>query len=196
MIYNKSNVKKTISANLIRSCSGVSTLPRQLRTGCAAASRRPSIRVSSRSRMRSRSRVRSRELCDLPGCADAEVCQNDSPNRRVVATLADRQFDCPPGVECGPGPECTVDLCDLPGCADAEVCQNQDRKRSATTDIVPPTCDICIVGANGVPVCGCATPSDRLKRRTTEKVCPEFCIVTEDGETLCGCAAEAYEESS
>lgn len=80
---------------------------------------------------------------------------------------------------------------------DAEVCQNYpDQKRSAETEIVHPVCDICIVGQDGVPVCGCATSSDGVERRETEKICPLFCITTEDGETLCGCAAQAYEKAN
>lgn len=127
---------------------------------------------------------------------DAPACQNVT-SKRSPANLVDRQFDCPPGIECGPGPECTLELCDDPGCADAEVCQNgQDEKRSADTDIVHPVCDICIVGPDGIPVCGCATSSDGVERRETEKVCPLFCITTEDGETLCACAAQAYEEAN
>lgn len=100
-------------------------------------------------------------------------------------------------MECGPGPVCTLELCDLPGCADAKICQDvQEQKRSAETDIVHPVCDICVVGEDGLPVCGCATSSQGAERRDTEKICPLFCISTEDGETLCGCAAEAYEESN
>ena len=135
--------------------------------------------------------------CGLSGCADAPVCQGSGNKKRNAAdTLVSRQFDCPPGIECGHGPECTTATCDLPGCADAEVCQdNGDKKRSADTDIVHPVCDICIVGEDGIPVCGCATAGKRAERRGPAAACPEFCIVTEDGETLCGCAAEDYEES-
>ena len=129
---------------------------------------------------------------------DAPLCQNVTSKPIVVAaTLSERQFDCPSGVECGPGPECTPELCDLPGCADAEVCQvdSDNKKRSAETDVVHPVCDICTVDENGVTVCGCATAGEEVKRRGTEQVCPEYCILTVDGETLCGCAAEAYEDS-
>ena len=135
--------------------------------------------------------------CDLPGCADAEICQDQYQKRSTAGTLEDRQITCPPGLHCGPGPECTPDTCDIEGCADAEVCQgDQYKKRSPDTDITHPVCDICIVGANGVPVCGCATTSGGPKRRDAEKACPLFCIVTDEGETLCGCAAEDYEKAN
>lgn len=133
------------------------------------------------------------ELCELPGCADAQVCQGSTPKRTPVDSLVDRQFDCPPGLECGPGPVCTLELCGLPGCADAAVCQNtQDRKRNIT----PPVCDICIVGSDGHPVCGCATPGNGTVKRDEVEACPLFCITTEDGETLCGCEAVAYEKAN
>ena len=133
------------------------------------------------------------ETCDLPGCADAEVCQDATPKRSPAASIVERQFECPPDLECGPGPVCTLETCDLAGCADAAVCQNtQDRKRSP----VPPVCDICIVGPDGVPVCGCAAPGNGTAKRDVEKVCPLFCIFTEDGGTLCGCDAVAYEQAN
>ena len=117
--------------------------------------------------------------------------------RGAEAELTDRQLPCPPGLHCGHGPECTPATCDLPGCADAEVCQGyRDEKRSAESGITHPICDICIVGENGVPVCGCAVPGGGPERRGLERVCPQFCIVTEDGKTVCGCAAEDYEDSS
>ena len=136
--------------------------------------------------------------CNLPGCADADVCQPQKQKRTAAAaaTPAKRQFDCPPGLHCGPGPECTPATCDLPGCADADVCQNQ--KRNPESDIVHPVCDICIVGDDGVVVCGCATApggGGRKIRRDTEKICPQYCITTKKGQTLCGCAAQDYENS-
>ena len=136
--------------------------------------------------------------CDLPGCADAEVCQDDQYKKRSTeGALENRQLACPPGVHCGPGPECTPATCDLPGCADADVCQDDlYKKRTAATDIAHPVCDICIVGANGVPVCGCATSSGGSKRRDADRICPQFCIETDEGETLCGCAAEDYEQGN
>ena len=137
------------------------------------------------------------EFCDLPACAGSTLCPGSQDRKRSTAnTLVDRQFECPTGLDCGPGPVCTAGFCHLPGCADAEVCQgNQAQKRSAETDIVHPTCDICIVGPNGLPICGCATPDKGPHPRGTEKVCPLFCIHTDDDEILCGCAAEDYENS-
>lgn len=134
--------------------------------------------------------------CDLPGCAEAEVCQDSAEKKRSVKSdLVDRQIECPPGVECGPGPAIVCsESCDLPVCADTEVCQgNADEKRSADSDIIHPICDICEVDDNGVTVCGCATPGERVERKRTA-ACPQYCIVTDNGETLCGCAAEAYEK--
>ena len=100
--------------------------------------------------------------CDLPGCAEAEVCQDSADERRSLESdLVNRQITCPPGLECGPGPVCTPDTCDLAGCAGAEVCQGvADEKRSADSEIIHPICDICEVNDNGVTVCGCATPSE------------------------------------
>lgn len=138
-------------------------------------------------------------LCDLPGCKDAEVCQDSQVQKRNAATtLLDRQIACPEGLHCGPGPVCTPATCDLEGCADADVCQDhQKRKRNAETDIIHPVCDICIIGDNGVRVCGCAAPGGGKgkMRRDTERVCPLFCITTKKGQTLCGCAAQDYEKS-
>ena len=116
--------------------------------------------------------------CDLPGCSEAEICQSTSEKR---------QFECPDGIDCGPGPVCTVATCGLPGCADAEVC-NDLNKRTPTAH---PNCDICIVTSNGKPACGCAidSPPDLTKR------CPQYCIETDDGELVCGCAAVDYEKS-
>ena len=138
------------------------------------------------------------ELCDLIKCADAEVRQDDQNQKRDTAnTLADRQFDCPFDVDCGPGPVCTSELRDLPGCAEAGVCQESpERKRSADKYVVHPVCQVCIVGDNGIPVCGCATSGEGVERRDTEKRCPQYCIFTEDGQTLCGCAAQTYEDSN
>ena len=116
--------------------------------------------------------------------------------RSAEAEIVDRQFQCPPGLQCGPGPVCTQATCNLPGCADAEVCQGyQDEKRSAESDIIYPICDICIVDDNGVTHCGCAVPGGGPDRRGLERPCPQYCIVTEDGKTLCGCAAQDYENS-
>ena len=67
--------------------------------------------------------------CPLPECADCPAC-NAISKRSLEPALADRQFDCPSGIECGPGPVCTEATCDLPGCADAEVCQDRDQERS------------------------------------------------------------------
>ena len=137
------------------------------------------------------------ELCDLPGCADAVVCQKKK-KRTVTAALVERQgFGCPPGVPCGHGPECAGDFCALPGCDDAEACQGyQGKKRNAGSEIVHPVCDICVMGDNGVPICGCAVAGGGKMRRAAENFCPEFCIVTKSGDEVCGCAAEEYEESS
>ncbi len=135
------------------------------------------------------------EFCSLAACADAVECQGYQDKKRSEsATLVERQgFGCPDGVPCGHGPECAGDFCSLPACADAEECQGyQDKKRNA---IVHPICDICIVGDNGVPVCGCATAGGRNVRRETDRACPLFCITTDSGEELCGCAAEDYEKS-
>ena len=135
-------------------------------------------------------------FCHLPACVGTPLCENVNSKRIPATSLTDRQIDCPSGINCAPGPECTADLCDLLECADTEICtSSQDRKRNADTDIIPPVCDICIVGANGVPVCGCATAGGGPERRDTEKVCPLFCITTKNDGTLCGCAAEEYEDS-
>ena len=129
---------------------------------------------------------------------DAPACQNVTPRRSVGAALANRQFDCPPGVECGHGPECTLETCDLAGCADAEVCQDiSDKKRSLESDLVARqfgsgpvctsgTCDL--AGCVDAPVC-----QDNVveKRSADSNIVPpvcDICYVDDNGVTVCGCA--------
>lgn len=50
--------------------------------------------------------------------------------------LLDRHFQCPGGVDCGPGPVCATIFCDCPECVDAPACQNVTTKRSAAATLV------------------------------------------------------------
>lgn len=117
--------------------------------------------------------------------------------------MADRQFDCPPGIECGPGPECTAATCDLAGCADAEVC-NPNRKRNVATLLVdrqlecPPGLDcgpgpVCTPELCDDPGCAdaeaCQGGQDRKRSAETDIVPPvcDICEVDDNGVTHCGC---------
>ncbi|KAL8828455.1 MAG: hypothetical protein Q9191_002574 [Dirinaria sp. TL-2023a] len=120
------------------------------------------------------------ETCDLPGCVDADVCQD---------IYQKRQWPCPEGMQCGHGPACNENTCDWPACADADVCSPLKERA------VKPSCDICIKGPNsGGKVCGCAIDAP-VQRRELGKRCPQYCIETEDGQFLCGCAAFDYEKT-
>lgn len=114
----------------------------------------------------------------------------------------DRQLPCPPGIECGPGPVCTLATCDLTGCADAEVCQGyQDRKRNAKVDIAERDCDVCRPQQNGNFVCGgcgctaetCDNPTCALldictgplnRKRSAGPHC-DSCEVNDEGVVKC-----------
>ena len=76
--------------------------------------------------------------CDVGDCAEAEICQNYSGKKRsTYIKLVGRQFECPPGIECGPGPECTAATCSIAGCADAEVCQPNNKRSNLARDCPP-----------------------------------------------------------
>lgn len=112
----------------------------------------------------------------------------------VLATPVKR---CPPGLNCGVGPECTVNDCGVEDCASAPVCQKRglefaaDKVKRDPTPVVHPCPDIC----NEDGICGCALESlianpSMVKRDPTpvnQKICPEICNT--DG--LCGCALES-----
>ncbi|KAK0513390.1 hypothetical protein JMJ35_004376 [Cladonia borealis] len=82
---------------------------------------------------------------------------------------------CPPGLNCGVGPECTIYDCSTEDCASAPVCQKRD------LEFVKPCPEIC--NAEGVCVC-----ADQVKRDPTpiNHPCPLIC--NEQG--VCGCALE------
>lgn len=94
----------------------------------------------------------------------------------MAGVLASPVKRCPPGLNCGVGPECTIYDCSIEHCASAPVCQKRD------LDFVKPCAEIC--NAEGVCVC-----ADKVKRDPTpvNHPCPEIC--NEQG--LCGCALES-----
>lgn len=108
----------------------------------------------------------------------------------VLATPVKR---CPPGLNCGVGPECTVYDCDVEDCASAPVCQKRslelaaDKVKRDPTPVVHPCPDIC----NEDGVCGCVLESliakpSMVKRDPTpadQIVCPDIC----DTDDNCGC---------
>ena len=115
----------------------------------------------------------------------------------MAGVLASPTKRCPPGLNCGVGPVCTVDDCGVEDCASAPVCQKRglelaaDKVKRDPTRVNHPCPDIC----NEDGVCGCALESllakpSMAKRDATpakRKVCPQICNT--DG--LCGCALES-----
>ena len=117
----------------------------------------------------------------------------------VLATPVKR---CPPGLNCGVGPECTVYDCDVEDCASAPICQK--RGLASLSKRCPPglfcgvgpecTVDDCSVeDCASAPVCqkrGLELADEKVKRDPTpvdQKICPQICNV----EGVCGCALES-----
>ena len=110
----------------------------------------------------------------------------------MAGVLASPTKRCPPGLNCGVGPVCTVDDCDVEDCASAPVCQ----KRGLETKRCPPGLfcgvgPVCTVDDCGVedcasaPVCqkrGLESVVDKVKRKN----CPQICNIY----GVCGCALE------
>ena len=94
--------------------------------------------------------------CDVGDCAESEICQNAGKKRSTYIKLVGRQFECPPGIECGPGPECTAATCSIPGCADAEVCQ-PNNKRSNDLNLLGRDCPPFLHGPECGPPCTATT---------------------------------------
>ena len=118
----------------------------------------------------------------------------------MAGVLASPTKRCPPGLNCGVGPVCTVDDCGVEDCASAPVCQ----KRGLETKHCPPGLNcgvgpVCTIYDCGfedcasAPVCqkrGLELAADKVKRDPTpaeRKVCPDICNT--DG--VCGCALES-----
>ena len=95
----------------------------------------------------------------------------------MAGVLASPVKRCPPGLNCGVGPECTIYDCSTENCASAPVCQKRD------LDFVKPCAEIC--NAEGVCVC-----ADKVKRDPTpvvDRPCPDIC----NEEGVCGCALQS-----
>ena len=101
----------------------------------------------------------------------------------VLATPTKR---CPPGLNCGVGPVCTIDDCGVEDCAYAPVCQKRGLE-SVVDKVKRKNCpQIC----NIYGVCGCALETATMAKRDptpVARVCPDIC--NEDG--VCGCALES-----
>ena len=140
-------------------------------------------------------------------CVDA-----DGSTTGILASPTKRGLGCPPGIPCGPGPECTIDDCGLAGCEDAPVCTKRGLGCPPGIPCGPgPECtvnDCEIEGCKTAPVCtkrsaepiihpcteicdaqGVCICETKVKREATPVVhpCPEIC--NEQG--ICGCALES-----
>ncbi len=123
------------------------------------------------------------------------------------ANIIARQFRCPPGDHCGPGPVCATIFCHLPGCVDAPACQNVTitSKRSPKATVAnrqldcPPgiacgpgpecTAELCdLPGCVDADVC--QGDQDKKRSADTDIVHPicDICEVNADGVKVCGCA--------
>ena len=102
-------------------------------------------------------------------------------NPFMAGVLASPVKRCPPGLNCGVGPECTIYDCSTEDCASAPVCQKRDPT---------PVSHVCPQICNDQGLCGCALESSlaKVKRDPTpvSRECPFIC--SEDG--VCGCALE------
>ena len=97
------------------------------------------------------------DTCGLGDCAEASVCQGYTGKKRsTYIKLVGRQFECPPGLECGPGPVCTAATCSIAGCANAPVCQPND-KRSNDLNLLGRQCPPPLFGPECGPPCTATT---------------------------------------
>ena len=143
----------------------------------------------------------------LTSCLDLSLSQQANHNLvgviastvQSTSSLKERQFSCPGGLDCGPGPVCTPATCDLPGCADADICLEIVQKRQfGCPDGLHcgpgPACTIYTCDFPGCADAEVCQESNKIKKREadTDMARPDcdICVVGPDGTVACGCRTD------